>query len=99
MFRNTHIYSNILGQKAMLARMEKSNEARTARPIHSSISLVAWVWPIYVMCQLGEAWKQSISLPPLTPGEDRDLGNDHSQGAAADEHRCTSNDPGHGDRA
>ena len=69
-FRNTHIYSNILGQKAMLAYGEKSKPGRQGEFVIDT--LMPGV-RYYVMAGSGSL-EAMVPVPPLKTGEDRDLG-------------------------
>lgn len=69
-FRNTHIYSNILGQKAMLAYGEKNKLGRQGEFVIDT--LVPGV-RYYVMAGSGSL-EAMVPVSSLKPGEDRDLG-------------------------
>jgi hypothetical protein len=69
-FRNTHIYSNILGQKAMLAYSEKNKLGRQGEFVIDT--LMPGV-RYYVMAG-SRRLEAMVSVSSLKPGEDRDLG-------------------------
>jgi hypothetical protein len=69
-YRNTHIYSNLLGQKAMLTYSEKSKLGRQGEFVIDT--LMPGV-RYYVMAGSGSL-EAMVPVPPLKPGEDRDLG-------------------------
>ena len=70
-FRNTHIYSNILGQKAMVYSYDDRNKSGPGGEF-----VIDTLMPgvhFYIMASSGSQ-EAMIPVPPLKPDEDRDLG-------------------------
>jgi len=70
-FRNTAIYSNLIGQKSMLAYSEKQSlNSHGEFVIDTLLPGVR----LYIMAAAGGGREAGVPVSPLEPGEDRDLG-------------------------
>jgi hypothetical protein len=70
-FRNTLFYSNLVGQKAMLAYSEQQESNSEGEFVIDT--LLPGV-QLYIMAASADGRSASVPLSPLTSGEDRDLG-------------------------